>query len=167
MGFCAVLVLNDDSGSTTSVSYIIKHICSQTYLIFSHSTVCTTLTLNRLFLHIYPPPFLFLMGRSLVEDDDAQMMKVSLGCSEMGLSSHLQASKTGNTRFFTSNTHSSVVLQVSVCDYTSLTKRRGGASPSVTLASCHTWEFVCLEETVKVISAVIGSLALAHTWGWY
>ncbi|ROL40667.1 Kelch-like protein 13 [Anabarilius grahami] len=48
---------------------------------------------------------------SLVEDDDAQMMKVSLGCSEMGLSSHLQASKTGNTRFFTSNTHSSVVLQ--------------------------------------------------------
>lgn len=55
------------------------------------------------------------MGRSLVEDDDAQMMKVSLGCSEMGLSSHLQASKTGNTRFFTSNTHSSVVLQVSVC----------------------------------------------------
>ncbi len=50
-----------------------------------------------------------------MEDDDAQMMKVSLGCSEMGLSSHLQASKTGNTRFFTSNTHSSVVLQVSVC----------------------------------------------------
>uniref|UniRef100_A0A8C1N352 Kelch-like protein 13 n=1 Tax=Cyprinus carpio TaxID=7962 RepID=A0A8C1N352_CYPCA len=48
---------------------------------------------------------------SLVEDDDAQMMKVSLGCSEMGLSSHLQASKPGNTRFFTSNTHSSVVLQ--------------------------------------------------------
>ncbi|GAA6102235.1 kelch-like protein 13 isoform X3 [Tachysurus ichikawai] len=48
--------------------------------------------------------------RSLVEDDDAHM-KVSLGCGEMGLSAHLQASKTGNTRFFTSNTHSSVVLQ--------------------------------------------------------
>ncbi|XP_026777534.1 kelch-like protein 13 isoform X1 [Pangasianodon hypophthalmus] len=47
---------------------------------------------------------------SLVEDDDAHM-KVSLGCGEMGLSAHLQASKTGNTRFFTSNTHSSVVLQ--------------------------------------------------------
>ncbi|CDQ77299.1 unnamed protein product [Oncorhynchus mykiss] len=29
----------------------------------------------------------------------------------MGISAHLQASKTGNTRFFTSNTHSSVVLQ--------------------------------------------------------
>lgn len=40
-------------------------------------------------------------------------MKVSLGCGDMGISAHLQASKTGNTRFFTSNTHSSVVLQVS------------------------------------------------------
>ncbi|KAF4073326.1 hypothetical protein AMELA_G00257640 [Ameiurus melas] len=39
-----------------------------------------------------------LHDRSLVEDDDAHM-KVSLGCGEMGLSSHLQASKTGNTRF--------------------------------------------------------------------
>lgn len=102
-----------------------EHICSQTYLIFWHSSVCTTLTRNRLLLHINLA-FFSLMGRSLVEDDDAQMMKVSLGCSEMGLSSHLQASKTGNTRFFTSNTHSSVVLQVSVCDYMSLTKRRGG-----------------------------------------
>lgn len=49
--------------------------------------------------------------RSLVEDDDPHM-KVSLGCGDMGVSAHLQASKTGNTRFFTSNTHSSVVLQV-------------------------------------------------------
>ncbi|CAB1332988.1 unnamed protein product, partial [Coregonus sp. 'balchen'] len=38
-------------------------------------------------------------------------MKVSLGCGDMGVSAHLQPSKTGNTRFFTSNTHSSVVLQ--------------------------------------------------------
>lgn len=41
-------------------------------------------------------------------------MKVALGYGDMGISAHLQASKTGNTRFFTSNTHSSVVLQVSV-----------------------------------------------------
>ncbi|XP_075878234.1 kelch-like protein 13 isoform X1 [Nelusetta ayraudi] len=47
---------------------------------------------------------------SLVEDDDAHM-KVALGYGDMGISAHLQASKTGNTRFFTSNTHSSVVLQ--------------------------------------------------------
>lgn len=51
--------------------------------------------------------------RSLVEDDDAHM-KVALGYGDMGISAHLQASKTGNTRFFTSNTHSSVVLQVRV-----------------------------------------------------
>nr|CAH92760.1 hypothetical protein [Pongo abelii] len=38
-------------------------------------------------------------------------MKLSLGGSEMGLSSHLQSSKAGPTRIFTSNTHSSVVLQ--------------------------------------------------------
>ncbi|KAK1788482.1 hypothetical protein P4O66_016000 [Electrophorus voltai] len=56
------------------------------------------------------PPLSASLCRSLVEDDDAHM-KVSLGCGEMGLSAHLQASKTGNTRFFTSNTHSSVVLQ--------------------------------------------------------
>lgn len=54
----------------------------------------------------------FFSGRSLVEDDDAHM-KVALGYGDMGISAHLQASKTGNTRFFTSNTHSSVVLQVS------------------------------------------------------
>ncbi|XP_032389958.1 kelch-like protein 13 isoform X3 [Etheostoma spectabile] len=47
---------------------------------------------------------------SLVEDDDAHM-KVALGYGDMGISAHLQASKPGNTRFFTSNTHSSVVLQ--------------------------------------------------------
>lgn len=40
-------------------------------------------------------------------------MKVTLGSNDMGLSAHLQASKAGTTRFFTSNTHSSVVLQVS------------------------------------------------------
>lgn len=40
-------------------------------------------------------------------------MKVSLGSSDMGVSAHLQSSKAGTTRFFTSNTHSSVVLQVS------------------------------------------------------
>ncbi|KAJ8282855.1 hypothetical protein COCON_G00053740 [Conger conger] len=51
-----------------------------------------------------------LHDRSLVEEDDPHM-KVSLGSSDMGVSAHLQASKTGNTRFFTSNTHSSVVLQ--------------------------------------------------------
>lgn len=56
--------------------------------------------------------FLFF-HRSLVEDDDAHM-KVALGYGDMGISAHLQASKTGNTRFFTSNTHSSVVLQVRV-----------------------------------------------------
>lgn len=55
--------------------------------------------------------FLFFLNRSLVEDDDAHM-KVALGYGDMGISAHLQASKTGNTRFFTSNTHSSVVLQV-------------------------------------------------------
>lgn len=49
--------------------------------------------------------------RSLVEEED-QHMKLSLGSSEMGLSSHLQSSKAGTTRIFTSNTHSSVVLQV-------------------------------------------------------
>ncbi|KAM4818515.1 kelch-like protein 13 isoform 1-T2 [Thomomys bottae] len=47
---------------------------------------------------------------SLVEEED-QHMKLSLGSSEMGLSSHLQSSKAGSTRIFTSNTHSSVVLQ--------------------------------------------------------
>ncbi|XP_056450154.1 kelch-like protein 13 isoform X3 [Gadus macrocephalus] len=47
---------------------------------------------------------------SLVEDDDAHM-KVALGYGDVGVPSHLQASKTGNTRFFTSNTHSAVVLQ--------------------------------------------------------
>lgn len=38
-------------------------------------------------------------------------MKVSLGNGEMGVSAHLQPCKAGTTRFFTSNTHSSVVLQ--------------------------------------------------------
>ncbi|XP_065412854.1 kelch-like protein 13 isoform X7 [Chrysemys picta bellii] len=47
---------------------------------------------------------------SLVEEEDPHM-KVSLGSSDMGVSAHLQSSKTGTTRFFTSNTHSSVVLQ--------------------------------------------------------
>ncbi|CAO2622728.1 Kelch-like protein 13 [Lemmus lemmus] len=47
---------------------------------------------------------------SLVEEED-QHLKLSLGSSEMGLSSHLQSCKAGNTRIFTSNTHSSVVLQ--------------------------------------------------------
>ncbi|ELK18879.1 Kelch-like protein 13 [Pteropus alecto] len=47
---------------------------------------------------------------SLVEEEDHHM-KLSLGSSEMGLSSHLQPSKAGATRIFTSNTHSSVVLQ--------------------------------------------------------
>lgn len=67
--------------------------------------------------HVSPFILIISLGvcRSLVEDDDVHM-KVSLGCGEMGLSAHLQASKTGNTRFFTSNTHSSVVLQVSVCE---------------------------------------------------
>ncbi|XP_057616269.1 kelch-like protein 13 isoform X5 [Chionomys nivalis] len=51
-----------------------------------------------------------LRNRSLVEEED-QHMKLSLGCSEMGLSAHLHSSKAGNTRIFTSNTHSSVVLQ--------------------------------------------------------
>lgn len=54
---------------------------------------------------------LLFLRRSLVEDDDAHM-KVALGYGDMGICAHLQASKTGNTRFFTSNTHSSVVLQV-------------------------------------------------------
>lgn len=110
------------------------------------------------------------MARSLVEDDDAQMMKVSLGCSEMGLSSHLQAAKTGNTRFFTSNTHSSVVLQVSVCViYICLLLNVGVGMWGVTI--CHSGIMshvrvclcVCSEETVKVISAVSGSQALVHT----
>nr|XP_056715452.1 kelch-like protein 13 isoform X1 [Euleptes europaea] len=47
---------------------------------------------------------------SLVEEEDPHM-KVSLGSSDMGVSAHLQSSKAGTTRFFTSNTHSSVVLQ--------------------------------------------------------
>ncbi|ETE71947.1 Kelch-like protein 13, partial [Ophiophagus hannah] len=47
---------------------------------------------------------------SLVEEEEPHM-KVTLGSSDMGLSAHLQASKAGTTRFFTSNTHSSVVLQ--------------------------------------------------------
>lgn len=54
--------------------------------------------------------------RSLVEEEDPHM-KVSLGSSDMGVSAHLQSSKTGTTRFFTSNTHSSVVLQVSSTVY--------------------------------------------------
>jgi len=52
--------------------------------------------------------------RSLVEEEDPHM-KVSLGSSDMGVSAHLQSSKTGTTKFFTSNTHSSVVLQVMKC----------------------------------------------------
>lgn len=55
-----------------------------------------------------------------MEDDDAHM-KVALGYGDMGISAHLQASKTGNTRFFTSNTHSSVVLQVRVHHHTAVT----------------------------------------------
>ncbi|KAJ6653791.1 hypothetical protein lerEdw1_008721 [Lerista edwardsae] len=51
-----------------------------------------------------------LLCRSLVEEEDPHM-KVSLGSSDMGVSAHLQSSKAGTTRFFTSNTHSSVVLQ--------------------------------------------------------
>ncbi|KAG8144682.1 hypothetical protein E2320_013143 [Naja naja] len=47
---------------------------------------------------------------SLVEEEESHM-KVTLGSSDMGLAAHLQASKAGTTRFFTSNTHSSVVLQ--------------------------------------------------------
>ncbi|XP_061454632.1 kelch-like protein 13 isoform X5 [Rhineura floridana] len=54
-----------------------------------------------------------LHDRSLVEEEDPHM-KVSLGSSDMGVSAHLQTSKAGTTRFFTSNTHSSVVLQVSL-----------------------------------------------------
>ncbi|XP_032994184.1 kelch-like protein 13 isoform X6 [Lacerta agilis] len=50
---------------------------------------------------------------SLVEEEDPHM-KVSIGSSDMGVSAHLQSSKAGTTRFFTSNTHSSVVLQVSL-----------------------------------------------------
>ncbi|XP_036030610.1 kelch-like protein 13 isoform X3 [Onychomys torridus] len=56
-------------------------------------------------------PFLdFLLKLSLVDEDD-QHMKLCLASSEMGLSSHLQSCKAGNTRIFTSNTHSSAVLQ--------------------------------------------------------
>lgn len=51
-----------------------------------------------------------LRNRSLVEEEDHHM-KLSFGCSEMGFSAHLHHSKAGNTRIFTSNTHSSVVLQ--------------------------------------------------------
>ncbi|XP_043560295.1 kelch-like protein 13 isoform X1 [Chiloscyllium plagiosum] len=47
---------------------------------------------------------------SLVEEDDPHL-KVSLASGDMGVATHLQSSKTGNTRFFTSNTHSSAVLQ--------------------------------------------------------
>lgn len=64
-------------------------------------------------LKVKSPFLIFPLTRSLVEDDDAHM-KVALGYGDMGISAHLQASKTGNTRFFTSNTHSSVVLQVRV-----------------------------------------------------
>lgn len=46
-----------------------------------------------------------------MEEEDLHM-KLSLGSSEMGLSAHLQSCKAGSTRIFTSNTHSSVVLQV-------------------------------------------------------
>lgn len=49
--------------------------------------------------------------RSLVEEED-QHMKLSLGSSEWA-SSHLQPSQGWNHTIFTSNTHSSVVLQVS------------------------------------------------------
>lgn len=48
--------------------------------------------------------------RSLVEEEDPHM-KVSLVNSDMGMAAHLQSSKAGTTRFFTSNCHSSVVLQ--------------------------------------------------------
>ncbi|XP_072482468.1 kelch-like protein 13 isoform X10 [Notamacropus eugenii] len=48
--------------------------------------------------------------RSLVEEEDPHM-KVSLVNSDMGMAAHLQSSKAGTTRFFTSNSHSSVVLQ--------------------------------------------------------
>ncbi|XP_072914739.1 kelch-like protein 13 isoform X4 [Hemitrygon akajei] len=47
---------------------------------------------------------------SLVEEEDPHL-KVSLASGDMGVTTHLQSSKTGNTRFFTSNTHSSAVLQ--------------------------------------------------------
>lgn len=69
---------------------------------------------TRVFATLFEVKTFFLFpNRSLVEDDDAHM-KVALGYGDMGISAHLQASKTGNTRFFTSNTHSSVVLQVRV-----------------------------------------------------
>ncbi|XP_007507826.1 kelch-like protein 13 isoform X5 [Monodelphis domestica] len=51
-----------------------------------------------------------ITDRSLVEDEDPHM-KVALVNSDMGLAAHLQSSKTGTARFFTSNSHSSVVLQ--------------------------------------------------------
>ncbi|XP_041496414.1 kelch-like protein 13 isoform X4 [Microtus oregoni] len=51
-----------------------------------------------------------ILSRSLVEEED-QHMRLSFGCSKMGFSAHLHSSKAGNTRIFTSNTHSSVVLQ--------------------------------------------------------
>lgn len=78
--------------------------------------------------------------RSLVEDDDAHM-KVSLGCGEMGLSAHLQASKMGNTRFFTSNTHSSVVLQVSVC----VRERSWICGDSGSYSVYHDWSYISRE----------------------
>ncbi|XP_039698451.1 kelch-like protein 13 isoform X4 [Pteropus medius] len=61
-------------------------------------------------LHLGESVAAVLRNRSLVEEEDHHM-KLSLGSSEMGLSSHLQSSKAGATRIFTSNTHSSVVLQ--------------------------------------------------------
>lgn len=126
---CLCCTRVEESGRTTSVSNLLNQYCVCSQNRFGLFTQCCLYPSHACYFHILT--FLLslsLMGRSLVEDDDAQMMKVSLGCSEMGLSSHLQASKTGNTRFFTSNTHSSVVLQVSVCVrlHMSLTKCQGG-----------------------------------------
>lgn len=86
------------------------------FSVFCSHMISTTISLNNLivnYISSFTLPFFLIWKnfRSLVEEED-QHMKLSLGSSEMGLSSHLQSSKAGTTRIFTSNTHSSVVLQV-------------------------------------------------------
>ncbi len=84
----------EESGRTTSVSNLMNQYCVCSQNRFGLFTQCCLYPSHACYFHILTFLLSFsLMGRSLVEDDDAQMMKVSLGCSEMGLSSQLAGLK--------------------------------------------------------------------------
>lgn len=94
--------------------------------------------------------------RSLVEEED-QHLKLCLG-SEMGLSSHLQSCKAGSTRIFTSNSHSSVVLQVI------LTALLAGFVQIQNLLGLGVVVLGC--RISEIVKAVNGGMAREGTWGF-